>query len=278
MKTLFKTSGAVLVSAAVLLGACGTTANTSKTVGTKPSKTGTTTVAKKVYGWTGKGHDTLKLPYVGQASPTITTFAAQDNAFYKEIINPADWVKSKTFGQYIFVGPYTTGVSYQRIRDAKIFAMDTMELYTLDANYKQTWPSVLNGFNYDAFNEGPTSQSFLTSFYKSEVSYGHPAMTADVPSEATIVESPVGLVTAAQMNNPKGQPQYITQGICVPHAFNIKYTSGKSAVGNSLGSSTTQEYFAGYGNPSVLILNLTANNGFTNGVEGSPVKSCANFS
>jgi hypothetical protein len=103
-------------------------------------------------------------------------------------------------------------------------------------------------------------------------------MIAAVPSEATIAESPVGMVTAAQMNNPKGQPQYTTQGICVPHEFNIKYASGGNAINGGLGFSTTQEYFAGYGNPSVLILNLTANGGFTNGVESSVVKSCANFS
>jgi hypothetical protein len=266
------------VSTAALLGACGSTASTSKT-SPAPTKVAKTKTHVKTVSYGFNANDTvLTLPYVGQASPTITKFAAQDNGFYKEIINPADWVKSKTFGQYIFVGPYTTGVSYQRIRDAKIAAVNSMELFTLDASYSQTWPSVLNGFNYDAFGQGPVSRSLLASFYKSAVAQGQNAMKPILPSEATIVESPVGSLTAAQMANGPGQPQNTTLGTCIPHAFEVKYSNGNGYAiksGQFLGATNTQEYFADYGDTNIVLPN---SNTFSSGVGSNPVNSCANFS
>jgi uncharacterized low-complexity protein len=272
------------VSAAALLGACGSTASTSKT--STPVKKVTKTHSKSASAKTASlkpGFHTqyssgalfLTLPYVGKASPTIMYYAQQNSSFYHEIINPADWVKSKTFGQYIFVGPYTTGVSYQRIRDAKIAAVNTMETFILEANYQQTWPTVLNGFNYDAFGQRTFSQPALTSFYKSSVALGHGTMTAVVPSEATIVESPVGSLTAAQMANGPGQPQTPTLGICVPHESEIKNSGGGYAakVGQVLGASTTQQYFADYGNTNVIF-----SNSVSLGVGSNPTNSCANFS
>jgi hypothetical protein len=220
------------------------------------------------------------LPHVGLATPTITKFAsfAANNKFYKQIINPKDWVKSNTFGGYIFVGPYTVGVSRQRIRDAKIAAVNSMELFTLDANYKQTWPTtVLNGFNYDAFGQGPWSQPLVTSFYKSAVALGHGGMTADVPTEGTIIESPVGSITAAQMQTPKNQPQAARPGICVPHEFEIKDNGGGYAVksGAELGVSTTDEYFASYGNTNFVFVKSMSH---VNGVVSTPVANCTSFS
>ena len=279
-----KSMFAVVGVGAMLLAACGSTTSskTSSNSGTTPSKPKPAQAVTSKYGYDplrpdANGNPQLILPHVGVASPTIRRFASHDQTFYHQIINPADWVHSNTFGGWIFVGPYTSGTNYQRIRDAKIAAVNSMELFTLEANYKQTWPTILNGFNYDAFGQKSVSQSLVTSFYKSAVVLGSGKMTADVPSQATIEESPVGKLTPKMMANTPAQPQNTTLGICVPHAFEIKDNGGGYAIksGQVLGASITDEFFADYGNTNTV---LPKSNALTNGVGSNPTNSCANFS
>lgn len=259
MKNIFKTAGAILAAGAIL-SACG-------------SSTASHHSAKLHYGWNGTK---LYLPHVGFATATITAFAHKDPAYVKQAANSKDWVKSNTFGRYIFVGPYTSGVPYQRVRDAKIAAMHSMELLTLQAKYATKWPTTLNGFNYDAFGQGAISQALVTSFYKSAVAQGHHAMIPVVPSEETIIESPVGKLTAKRMANTAGQPQNTTLGICVPHKFEAVSANNGSlnVLSTVFGVSPTNIYFADYGNTNVIFTNSSS---FTNGVGSNPTDTCANF-
>lgn len=260
MKNIFRTAGAILAAGAIL-SACGS--HTSNTSGTGSSSTGTTTSTAKV-----------TLPHGNTPTSSIAKLMKVDKPFAKQIRNPKDWVKSNTFGRYIFVGPYTSGVDYQRIRDAKIAAMNTMELYTLEAKYQTKWPTVLNGFNYDAFGQKTISQADLVSFYKSAVAHGHHAMIRSVPNEETIVESPVGKLTPTQMPKSSGAPQQATLGICVPHKSEVVSVSNGSPVETStaLGISPTDIYFADYGNTDIVLSPSK-----TTGVWSAPTSTCANF-
>jgi hypothetical protein len=276
MKTFFKTSGAVLV-AGLALAACGSAKVTSQTGAKKPSKTvSAKTVSSKpgFHTLPTSGALFLTLPYGGKATPTIMYFAQQNPSFYHEIINPKDWVYSKTFGRHIFVGHYTSRTTYAQVRDAKIGAMNSMELYTLEAKYETKWPTVLNGFNYDAFGQKTISQANLVSFYKSAVAHGHPSMVHAVPSEATIIESPVGKITPTQMPKSSGAPQQATLGICIPRRFEDVSANSGNPIGTSttLGHSSTDIYFADYGNTNVILSPSK-----TTGVWSAPTSTCANF-
>jgi len=248
MKTFFKTTGAVLV-AGLALAACGSTTTSSKT-------------------------PTTTLPYGNKPTLSIAKLMKVDKPFAKQITNPNDWVKSKTFGRYIFVGPYTSRTTYPQVRDAKIAAMNSIEMFTLDANYQAKWPTVLNGFNYRAFGQGSISQAEITSFEKISASQGHPAMIAAVPSEATIVEAPVGPIALRQMAKSPGVPQQATLGICVPSRLEITYTNrgGYAVPSTALGVSPTDIYFADYGNTNVILSPSK-----TTGVWSAPTGTCANF-
>ena len=261
MKHIFKTSGAILAAGAVL-AACGS-GSTSNTSGTGSSSTGTTPSSTKV-----------TLPHGNTPTPPIAALMKIDKPFAKQIRNKKYWVKSSTFGRYIFVGPYTSKATYPQVRDAKIAAMNTMELYTLEANYQTKWPTVLNGFNYDAFGQKPISQADLVSFYKSAVAHGHPSMIRSVPNEETIVESPVGKLTPTQMPKSSGAPQQATLGICVPHKSEVVSVSNGSPVETStaLGISPTDIYFADYGNTDIVLSPSK-----TTGVWSAPTSTCANF-
>ncbi|MHB1521359.1 MAG: hypothetical protein ACYCWN_08635 [Ferrimicrobium sp.] len=111
MKNIFKTAGAILAAGAIL-SACGSS-GASNTSGT-----GTTT-SVSTYGWRGTK---LYLPHVGFATAAITKFAHSDPAYVKQAINPKDWHHSRFFGRYIFVGPFTSGIAYEHIKEAKITA------------------------------------------------------------------------------------------------------------------------------------------------------------
>ncbi len=263
MKNIFRTAGAILAAGAIL-SACGS-GSTSNTSGTGSSSTGTTPSSAKV-----------TLPHGNTPTPPIAALMKIDKPFAKQITNPKDWAYSKTFSRYIFVGPYTSGVPYQRVRDAKIAAMHSMELLTLQAKYATKWPTTLNGFNYDAFGQGAISQALVTSFYKSAVAQGHHAMIPVVPSEETIIESPVGKLTAKQMANTAGQPQNATLGICVPHKFEAVSANNGSlnVLSTAFGISPTNIYFADYGNTNVIFTNSSS---FTNGVDSNPTSTCVSF-
>jgi len=260
MKTFFKTSGAILV-AGLALAACGSTSTSSTGSGGSGVSTSSAAVTT--------------LPYGNKPTPSIAKLMKVDKPFAKQITNPKDWAYSNTFGRRIFVGPYTSGVNRQRVRDAKIAAMNSIELLTLDANYQTKWPTVINGFNYRAFGQGSISQAGITSFEKSAVAQGHPAMIAAVPSEATIVEAPVGPISLKQMAKSPGVPQQATLGICVPSRVEITYLNGGgyAVPSTALGVSPTAIYFADYGNTDEVLSPSK-----TTGVWSAPTSSCANFS
>jgi hypothetical protein len=261
------------VSAAALLGACGSTANTSKT--TTPAKKVTKTKAPvKIvsYGFNASG-TVLTLPHVGQASPTITKFAVQDKAFYKEIINKNDWVKSKTFGQYIFVGPYTSGKSYQQVRDAKLGAVNAMEKGTLFAQGATTWPSKIGTINATVYGQkNEANMPNLVSIEKGDAKITpSKAYTLNVPSVATIIESPVGMLTPKMMDNTPSQPQYSVPGACIPHPIAVYFKGTTNpAITHSAADITAAVYEAQYGPTN----NIGSTN-FSNGVNGyNPTSTC----
>ena len=147
--------------------------------------------------------------------------------------------------------------------------------FRIEAKYETKWPTVLNGFHYDAFGLETISQAGLVSFYKSAMAHGHPPMIRAIPSEATIIESPVGKLTPTQMQKSSGVPQQASLGICVPHKFEVVSANSGSPIGTStaLGISSTNIYFADYGNTNVILSPSE-----TTGVWSAPTSTCANFS
>ncbi len=264
-----------------IIGAIGAAGLVLAACGSAPTAAKTKAVTAK-YGWDNQvknanGVPELKLPYVGVATPSITNLASEDYAFYSQVINPADWVYSSTFHQHVFVGPYTKGVAKARVIDSKIYAMVSKETLTLGAALQpaSAWPGVVNGFNYHLPDlpiilQGVTGVSNSLTKYVNET---HTTLSVSTPSEATIIESPVGKLTAKQMGNTPGQPQYTTIGICVPHAFDI-YNASHQPVLVGVYNAPKAEYFADYGNTKVLV---TAGNSFTNGAGFNPANSCASM-
>jgi hypothetical protein len=260
-------------AAGLVLVACGSAHTAAKT----------RAVTAK-YGWDNQvknanGIPELKLPYVGVATPSITKLASEDYAFYSQVINPADWVYSSTFHHHVFVGPYTKGVAKARVIDSKIYAMTWKETLTLESEMKpaSAWPGTVNGFNYHVpdfsiFLQSVTVGSNALTKYVNET---HTTLSVSTPSEATIIESPVGKLTAKQMANTPGQPQYTTIGICVPHAFDI-YNANHQPMLVKGYSAPIAEYFADYGNTKVLQSSSNGNS-FTNGAEFNPTSSCASM-
>jgi hypothetical protein len=241
MKKIFLVTA---VSAAALLGACGSTSSASKTH-PAPTKVVTT---KKIQRPTAtpvgfnKSRTVLILPHVGKATKTITTFAKQDKAFYREIINPADWVKSPTFGQYIFVGPYTSGRQYRQIRDAKLSAVDLVETDVLFSQGATTWPSKIGAINATAFNQ--VSAANMPSTVAVEQSdakqYQSNAYKLNVPSFATVIESPVGILTPQMVQEHRSRA-----GVCIPHpiAVYFKGTTNPAMTGGATYMATPSYHF-----------------------------------
>ncbi len=269
-QSYFRIIGAI-GAAGLVLAACGSASTASKTKA----------VTAK-YGWDNQvkeanGIPELKLPYAGVATPSITKLASQDYAFYKQVINPADWVYSPTFHRHIFVGPYTKGVAKARVIDSKTFAMVFKEMLTLGAAQQpaSAWPGTVNGFNYHVPDlplvlQGVTYLRNAVTKYDNEK---HTTLSVSAPSEATIIESPVGRLTAKQMDTGPGQPQYTTIGFCLPRPFEI-YNARHQLVSAKGQSAPKAMYFADYGNTKVLV---TAGNSFTNGAGFNPTSSCASM-
>jgi hypothetical protein len=269
-QTYFRIIGAI-GAAGLVLAACGSAPTAAKTKA----------VTAK-YGWDNQvknanGVPELKLPYVGVATPSITKLASEDYAFYSQVINPADWVYSPAFHRYVFVGPYTKGVAKARVINSKIYAMTWKEQLTLEAEMKpaSAWPGTVNGFNYHV--QGlPLILRVITPMSNALAKYvneAHTTLSVSTPSEATIIESPVGKLTAKQMGNTPGQPQYTTIGICVPHPFDI-YNANHQPVLTGGDSAPIAEYFADYGNTQVLI---APGNSLTNGAGFNATSSCASM-
>jgi hypothetical protein len=271
-QSYFRIIGAI-GAAGLVLAACGSAHTASKTKA----------VTAK-YGWDNKviganGIPELKLPYVGVATPSITKLASKDYAFYRQVINPADWVYSSAFHRHIFVGPYTKSIAKARVIDSKIYAMTWKEQLTLNASLQpaSAWPGIVNGFNYHV--QGlPIILRSVTAYSNALAKLAneaHTTFSASVPSEATIIESPVGKLTARQMDETPGQPQYTTIGICVPHPFDIYDARHQPVLTGGYGAPIA-EYFADYGNTKVLQSSGNSNS-FTNGVDFYPANSCASM-
>jgi hypothetical protein len=269
-KIYFRIIGAI-GAAGLVLAACGSASTASKTKA----------VTAK-YGWDNQvkeanGIPELKLPYAGVATPSITKLASEDYAFYKQVINPADWVYSPTFHRHIFVGPYTKGVAEARVIDSKIGAMVWKEMLTLNAALQpaSVWPGTVNGFNYHIQGLSIILKAITVNEkpLRKYVNRTHTTLSASVPSEATIIESPVGKLTAKQMDAAPGQAQYTTIGICVPHAFDI-YNWNHQRMLVKAYSASIAEYFAEHGNTKVLV---ATGNSLTNGVGFHPTSSCASM-
>ncbi len=265
-----------------IIGAIGAAGLVLAACGSAPTAAKTKAVTAK-YGWDNQvknanGVPELRLPYVGVATPSITNLASEDYAFYSQVINPADWVYSSAFHQHVFVGPYTKGVAKARVIDSKIYAMVWKEQLTLNASLQpaSAWPGTVNGFNYHVPDLSVILQG-VTDFNNALAKYvnqAHTTLSVSTPSEATIIESPVGKLTAKQMGNTPGQPQYTTIGICVPHPFDI-YNANHQPVLVGVYSAPIADYFADYGNTKVL---TTAGNSFTTGAGFNPTSSCASMS
>jgi hypothetical protein len=264
-----------------IIGAIGAAGLVLAACGSAPTAAKTKAVTAK-YGWDNQvknanGVPELKLPYVGVATPSITKLASEDYAFYSQVINPADWVYSSAFHQHVFVGPYIKGVAKARVIDSKTFAMVWKEELTLGAALEpaSAWPGTVNGFNYHVPGLSIILQSITANnnILGKYVNEAHTTLSASVPSEATIIESPVGKLTAKQMDETPGQPQYTTIGICVPHAFDI-YNANHQPVLTGVNNAPIADYFADYGNTKVIVF---AGNSFTNGAGYNPTSSCASM-
>ena len=229
MRTIFKTTGAIL-AAGLALAACGQS-SPAKAKETTPAKAKTAAVVKP--GWYGPVNPAtrlqqLRLPYGGDATPTITRWASTHYAFYAQLIKPSDWRYSSTFGQRIFVGP--SSKSYYAIRDAKVRLMDLRYAIEQLAARATSVPSTVAGFNYRVLGQWPATDPTLLSTGVSQLNarYGSATLTADVPSVATIIESPVGEVTPAEAQVPKSYPT--VAGVCVPHALALMDGSAAAFV------------------------------------------------
>ncbi len=245
MKTVLRTAGAI-VAAGMALAACGSASHASTKSAQKKASTAS-------YGWINSKTDPatglpeLMLPHAGLASPTIDKFATKDYSFYKEIINPQDWVYSKTFSRYIFVGPYTKGLAYLQVRDAKILAIDLKEILTLFQAKSTAYPTTLDGFNYRTYGQWPSPQApvALSKDINVESAAHFSGVTLDVPSEATIVESPVGPITPKMADNNPAKYQTVP-GTCVPHAM-LQLHNGTSVLTAPYNNSKAA-YFVQYTN------------------------------
>jgi hypothetical protein len=275
-RSYLKALGAI-GSAGLVLAACGSASTASHASISKPKPV----VAK--YGWDHKqvsvgGTRELKLPYAGVATPSIANLASQDYAFYKQVINPADWVYSPVFHRHVFVGTYTKGTDEARVIDSKTEAMVWREELILAGAQKSAsaWPAgTVDGFNYHVPDlsiilQGVTTVGNTLSNYANQA---HTTLSTSTPSEATIVESPTGTLTAKQMDELPGQPQYTTIGTCVPHPFEVYDASHQPVLASGDGAPLA-DYFADYGNTKAL---EPATNDFANGTDFNPTGSCASM-
>jgi hypothetical protein len=272
MKNIFRTSGIIAV-AGLALAACGSAAPHKATSAINPPPHGAGKTVSAKYGWhTVNGKLELVLPHVGKATPTILAFSQQDYPFYTHIVNPADWIKSKTFGQWIFVGPYTSGVNYQRVRDAKLGAITAMERDILFANGATTWPSKIGTINTTVYGQptiGDMQGVVAVEQYVAKHSPGK-TFTTDVPSVATIAESPVGMLTPKMMSNTPSQEQYSVPGTCVPHTFAVYFAGTKNLAVTGTGDSPSAVFEAQYGPTD----NLASTNPNVNGEGYNNTTSC----
>jgi len=259
----------VLVTSGLALAACGTTAHSSHTVVTpKP------TAVTSQYGFSETkilpdGDHELLIPHMGAASPSITSLAMIDGNFRDELLNPKDWVYSPQFGKYVFVGPYTSGENKASIISSKMAAWDWSYASQMITNYQQSVPSTVDGYNFVLDGQSPVINGIADNIISYNLDHNHPVITADVPSEATVIESPVGYFAKSQLG-----PSNLTHGLigtCVPHPYQVSLPSGKPDALSGAFTPKSEE-FVQLGNPNVIFAPTATS---PNGVGGNPVSSCS---
>jgi hypothetical protein len=187
-------------------------------------------------------------------------------------------VYSSVFHRHIFVGPYTSGIDEARVVNSKGYAVVWSEILHL-MQAQQTgasWPDILHGFDYQTYASRALVAAVTqdTDAITRALARDHTTAVVSIPSEATIIESPVGTLTAQQMGESPGQPQVTTIGTCVPHAFGIYSAAHVSLIPSSY-SAPVAEFFADYGNTRVL---LSARASFVSGAKFHATSSCSTLS
>ena len=156
-------SGPVLTGlalAGLVLSACGSTA----------AKAPVAHKSGPHYGWDVTNYDRIHnltpkliLPYVGQATPSITKFAEENGAYYESVINPANWVKYPALAGYVYVGKYRGADAAKIELSKRAFGRQAFELFAYSQNLTAAQliqKSVQLGYS---FNYSPSFQSNYTS-------------------------------------------------------------------------------------------------------------------
>jgi len=258
----------VLITSGLALAACGTTVHSSHAVAPKP------TAVTSQYGFSETkllpdGDHELLIPHMGVASPSITSLAMIDGQFRDELLNPKDWVYSPQFGKYVFVGPYTHGENEASIISSKMVAWDWSYSNQMIANYQKTTPSTVDGYNFALDGQIASVNGLTDNIVSYNLNHNHPVITADTPSEATVIESPVGYLTKAQLDTPSLPHGYI--GTCVPHPYEVSLPNGKPDALNGASAPQSEE-FVQTGNPNMLFAPTSTS---SNGVGWNPTSSCS---
>jgi len=137
------------------------------------------------------------------------------------------------------------------------------------ANYQKSVPSTVDGYNFVLDGQSPVINGIADEIISNNLNHNHPVITADVPSEATVIESPVGYFAKSQLGTPS--PPHGLIGTCVPHPYQVSLPSGKPDALS--GAFTPQsEEFVQLGNPNVIFTPTATS---PNGVGVNPVSSCS---
>jgi len=267
MKHLLKLAGVVTMTG-MALAACGSTSTASHHTATPK------TVAAK-YGWdsaktTASGSPELILPYAGVASPNITTLASADFGFYKEVINPHDWVYSPVFGKHVFVGPYTSGSNETRAIQSKMAAWGETAMWNQVVAYRTAIPATLDGYDWAADGQKAILDNQDATIVGELIARHRPPLTLNAPSEATVIESPVGSFTPAQTDSPNSWGT--TVGACIPHTMYVTYANGESTSSGYDAPHTS--IWADYGELKTLFMTSQK---LHDGVAYNAIASCSNM-
>jgi len=265
---MFKKAFAFIAVSALALAACGNTVHSSHAVVPKP------TAVTSQYGFSETkllpdGDHELLIPHMGVASPSITSLAMIDGKFREELLNPKDWAYSSQFGKYIFVGPYTHGYNKASIISSKMVAWDWSYSNQMIANYQKSTPSTFDGYDFALDGQIASVNRLSDNIISYNLNHNHPVITADTPSEATVIEAPVGYFTKAELGTPSLAHGLI--GTCVPHPYEVSLPNGKPDALNGASAPQAEE-FVQTGNPNVLFVSNPTN---PNGVGYNPTSSCS---
>jgi len=167
------------------------------------------------------------------------------------------------------VGPYTHGYNKASIISSKMVAWDWSYASQMIANYQKTVPSTVDGYNFALDGQSPVINGLANNIISYNLTHNYPVITDNTPSEATVIESPVGYFTKSQLGTPS--PPHGLIGTCVPHPYQVSLPSGKPDALS--GAFTPQsEEFVQLGNPNVIFTPTATS---PNGVGVNPVSSCS---